>query len=188
MSHTTLADIDHRHRRRLLVASVLRIVVVTALLLALYALLPVGRSGGKAVAELVAGLVVFLAVIGWMVRRIVSDDHPELRAVEAFGIAVPALIVVFAYAYLSLAQANPANFSQRLDHVGAVYFTVTVISTVGFGDIVARTDATRLLVTVQIVLDLVLVAGIARTIVFATRIGIRRQHQAHAAGPTEPST
>ena len=34
-----------------------------------------------------------------------------------------------------------ANFSEPLDHVGAVYFTVTVISTVGFGDIVARTDS-----------------------------------------------
>jgi voltage-gated potassium channel len=39
-----------------------------------------------------------------------------------------------------------------MTHTDALYFTVTVFATVGFGDITARTDTARLLVTVQITL------------------------------------
>jgi hypothetical protein len=56
-----------------------------------------------------------------------------------------------------------------------------VISTVGFGDIVAKTDVGRLLVTIQILLDLLVVVGIARTIVYAARVGVKRQTSAKAA-------
>ena len=36
----------------------------------------------------------------------------------------------------------------------ALYFTVTTFSTVGYGDITAASEAARLLVTVQMILDL----------------------------------
>lgn len=54
----------------------------------------------------------------------------------------------------------------------------------GFGDIVALTDAARLLVTLQILLDLAVIAGIARTIVSAARVGVRRRE---ARGETDAS-
>jgi hypothetical protein len=41
-----------------------------------------------------------------------------------------------------------------MDKVGAMYFTVTVFSTVGFGDITAKTDLARTLVTVQMLVNL----------------------------------
>jgi putative transposase len=63
---------------------------------------------------------------------------------------------------------------------GEFYFTVTVMSTVGFGDIAAKTDAARVLVTIQILLDLVFLVAIARTIVFTVRVGVRRQQQTSA--------
>ena len=37
--------------------------------------------------------------------------------------------------YLSLSHASPAAFSERLDHTGAMYLSMTIFSTVGFGDI-----------------------------------------------------
>jgi voltage-gated potassium channel len=87
----------------------------------------------------------------------------------------PVLVFVFSFVYLSLSHANPNHFSEPLDHVRAVYFTVSVISTVGFGDIVPRTDAARLFVIVQMALDLILIVGIARSLVFAAKIGARRR-------------
>jgi voltage-gated potassium channel len=114
-------------------------------------------------------------LLGWQIRRILVATYPGLQAIEALALALAVLIVVFAYSYLSLSRANAGNFSEPLDHVTAVYFTVVTFGTVGFGDIVPRTDATRVLVTVQIVLDLVLLAGIARTIVFAAKLGARRR-------------
>ena len=67
----------------------------------------------------------------------------------------------------------------------AVAQGVTVISTVGFGDIVARTDIARILVCTQILLDLALLVGIARTVVFAARVGVRRREEGRAGAPEQ---
>jgi voltage-gated potassium channel len=189
MSPSSFEDLDPKRRRRLVLRSAMRIAGSTVVLMLVYALTPVaGRSGARALLELTVGLLVFAGLLAWHLRRIVRSDHPELRAAEALAVAVPILIIVFAFTYLSLSRANPANFSQPLDRIGAMYFTVTVVSTVGFGDIVAKTDAARVLVTIQILLDLVLVVGIARTVVLAARIGVRRQQSAKADGPGDAST
>ncbi len=45
---------------------------------------------------------------------------------------------------------DPATFSEPLTKSGSLYFTVTVFSTVGFGDITPVTDTARLIVSVQI--------------------------------------
>lgn len=49
------------------------------------------------------------------------------------------------------------NFSERLTHVDALYFTLTTFSTVGFGDIHPMSQGARLAVSIQIVLDTLLV-------------------------------
>ena len=67
-----------------------------------------------------------------MVHSIIVADYPEFRAIEALALAVPLVIIVFAFTYLSLSREHAANFSEPMDHVGAVYFTITVIGTVGF--------------------------------------------------------
>ena len=49
------------------------------------------------------------------------------------------------------------SFSQQLTHTDALYFTVTVFATVGFGDITAKTEAARLVVTGQMIIDLIII-------------------------------
>jgi hypothetical protein len=41
--------------------------------------------------------------------------------------------LVFAAVYLSLSQTSTTHFSEPLDHSGALYLTITIISTVGVG-------------------------------------------------------
>jgi uncharacterized membrane protein len=185
---TSFEDLDRAQQRRLALRSALRIVGSTVVLVVLYALLPAAsNSSAKTLIELIIGLAVFLGVLGWQVISILDAEHPEVRAVETLALAVPLLIIVFAFTYLSLAHAQASNFSEPLDHVGAVYFTVTVISTVGFGDIVARTDIARIIVCAQILIDLGLLVGIARTVVFAARMGVRRREEGRAGAPDRPS-
>ena len=43
--------------------------------------------------------------------------------------------MVFASTYFVMERVSAANFTQPLTRTGALYFTVTVFSTVGFGDI-----------------------------------------------------
>jgi Ion channel len=54
-----------------------------------------------------------------------------------------------------MAHTNPANFNTHpLTRTDMLYFTVTVFSSVGFGDITAASQLARLVVTARIVLDL----------------------------------
>ena len=103
------------------------------------------------------------------------SEHPLLSAVELIAFALPVLIVVFAFTYLSISRADAASFSEHLSRVDALYYTVSTMSTVGFGDISANSDAARILVTIQMIFDLALIAGLARLIVLAARTGLRRQ-------------
>jgi hypothetical protein len=136
----------------------------------------------RALTVLIACLLGFVALLGWQIYTILQAEHPELRAAEAFALAVATLIVVFAFTYLSIGHGRPASFSQPLNHIGAMYFTITVISTVGFGNITARTDIARVVVMLQIILDVALLFGIARTVVFAARLGVTRQRAERNSG------
>jgi hypothetical protein len=154
-----------------------RSVLTTTLLFVVYALIPVvAVTTVETILRIVAGLVLVIAVIGWEVRAILTAPYPWIRASQAVITAVTLIIILFALLYLGLAQAHPANFTQPLDRVSAVYFTVTILATVGFGDIAAHTDTARLVVTIQMVLDLALLAVIVRVFVWAARAGIARQH------------
>ena len=69
---------------------------------------------------------------------------PGLRAVEALALTAPLFLVMFAGVYVVVAQDNAANFStHELTRTDALYFTLTVLSTVGFGDITATSQSAR---------------------------------------------
>jgi voltage-gated potassium channel len=186
MATTSLAELDRQARRRALTRSMVRILASTVVLTVIYFVLPAaGKGGVAATVELIIGLVAFAGLMVWQVQRIMVAKHPELRAIEALAVAVPALIILFAFTYLSISHAHHAAFSERLNHIGALYFTVTTIGTVGYGDIVAKSDFARVLVTLQILLDLGVLVGIVRALIYAARVGVKRQ-QEQRGGAVQP--
>jgi hypothetical protein len=66
---------------------------------------------------------------------------------------------MFARIYLTRSRSDPASFGEVLTRTEALYFTVSVLSTVGFGDIHAVGQLGRAVVTVQMLFDLVFVAS-----------------------------
>ena len=74
-----------------------------------------------------------------------------------------------------MATNSASNFSQPMTHTNALYFTVTVFATVGFGDITAKTEAARLVVTGQMITDLIIVGLGVRIIVGAVKHGQQRR-------------
>ena len=56
-----------------------------------------------------------------------------------------------------------------------MYFSTTIFATVGFGDITAKSQAARVVVTLQMFLDLVILGLVARLVVNAVRIGKQRR-------------
>ena len=152
--------------------AVLRIVGSITVLVAVYYLLPLDHSStGTAVTILVIGLVVFVGLVAFHARAITRSPIPGVRAVEALAISVPLFLLLFASTYVVMATMSAGNFGGRLTHTDGLYFTVTVLSTVGFGDITAKSQAARLVVTGQMITDLVIFALAIKVIVGAVRRG-----------------
>ena len=163
---------------RVITRAVLRVVATIAVVTALYYLLPLDRSStGVAVTLLAAGLVVFVALVVFQIRAIIASPFPGLRAIEALASSVPLFLALFAATYVVMARLSPGSFTAPLTRTDALYFTVTVFSTVGFGDITAKTEAARLVVTGQMIADLVILGLAIKAITSAVRRGRQRQPQ-----------
>ena len=161
-------------KRGLLVA--LRVTLSLSVLFAAYFLIPTRSAGEKSdVPWLILDLVVFGAVVGLQVPAIIRARHPILRAVEAVAVVVPVYLFIFARIYLANSLHDESAFTQPLDTTSALYFTVTVFATVGFGDIVANTDGMRLLVTLQMLLNLAVFGLVFRLLISAARRGVARR-------------
>lgn len=172
-------------RRRLLWWVLVRSLAGVAILVALYYLLPWQDLRAVSVwRSLVVGLLILVAVILLQVRAIVASRYPGLRAVEALAVSAPLSLLMFASTYLILAQDNAANFStHQLTRTDALYFTVTVFSTVGFGDITATSQSARVFVMVQMVLDLVILGLGVQVYRGAAAAGRQRSQSAGGALP-----
>ncbi|HEY2224855.1 potassium channel family protein [Actinomycetospora sp.] len=163
------------------IATVLRSTITVVLLGWLYTVFPLRtRPDLVTLVELVLGLLALGVTAAWQIRGITRSPWPALRAIEAFAMTVPLFVVLFSAAYVVVDGSWPGSFNQPLDRVAALYFTMTVLATVGFGDIVAVTTAARLLVVGQMVLDLVLVGLVVRAMLDAVRRG--RERTARAQG------
>jgi len=155
--------------RRIALAT-LRAATSTAVLVALYYLLPLDRDATWAsVATLAVGLAALIALVIFQVRWILSSPFPGLRAVEALATSIPLFLLLFASTYFVLERLSSGNFSQSLTRSDSLYFTVTVFSTVGFGDITPKTELARLLVTCQMVADVIILGLAVKVIVGAVK-------------------
>lgn len=165
-----------RQRRRVLVGCLLRSAASVVLLTGLFYLAPLERGFGVlTVALLVLGLALFGGLVAWQVGAITHAEYPRLRAIEALATAVPVFLILFAVSYFLLAEEVPQSFSEPLSRTDALYFTVTVFATVGFGDISPTTGVGRALTTVQMIADLIVVGVVAKVLFGAVRIGVRRR-------------
>lgn len=154
----------------------LRSVAAVTLLVVLYYLAPLDRApdAGAALA-LAAGLLLFLALVVHQIRAITRSPYPRLRALEVLVTAVPLLLLLFAAAYVLIEQGHRGSFSEALSRTDAVYFTVSVFATVGFGDIVPVTRSARVVATVQMLFDVVALGLLAKSIIGAAEAGVRRR-------------
>ena len=174
-----LADLDKSQRRLAVVRSGAIIVLAWAVILGAFFVVPIGRQSGlREVVRIGADIALIGALVAWQIRRISVAALPELRAAEALGIVVAIFLVAFSGIYLSMSHHGAANFTQPLDQTRALYFTITVFSTVGFGDITPRTDPARLIVAAQMLLDLALIGAGVRLI-----LNVAKARVAPAAGP-----
>ncbi len=173
--------------RREVIASVVRALLTTAAMVWVYFELPFDNpSSLSSVTLLACGLAVFVGLLSWQVRSVIQSNQPRLRALETLATAVPFFILLFASTYLLIAHADSQAFNEPITRLDAVYFAVTVFATVGFGDIVARSETARAFVTVQMVGDLMVIGLGVRLVISAVQVGLWRRAQ--EAEPAEVPT
>lgn len=177
----SLSDRERRRARRALLGSA----AVSLAAFVAYFAVPVPLSAvSDASLILLGGIVGMTLLLVWHVRSIVRSPYPRVRAVAALVTTASIFLVLFATAYFVMSQTDPDSFSEPLSRLDSLYFTVTIFATVGFGDIVATTNLTRVAATVQMVADVILVGAVARVLVVAARRGVARHEQRAEENPS----
>ena len=184
----SLQELAPARRRRLIALGLLRALSAIVLLVAAYYLLPLRNiSDAKSVVLLVVGLLAVIVIVTWEVRAILKADNPGVKAVEALALIAPLFLLLFAAAYYLIERHTPSSFSDPLSRTDALYFTVTTFSTVGYGDITAKSEGARVLVMFQMFADLIILGFGLKVIFGAVQMGRQRQPSGPAASSSAPA-
>lgn len=156
---------------RLPVRKLVLMVFTVVVPMAVYFVLPLDDELGKVLA-LVLVVVAAASLIPISIRQaglVLRSEDPLFDAVRCIVSAVVFLIVAFSAAYYVLGTGYDGEIHGIETKLDAVYFTVTILATVGFGDITAEGQVARGLVTAQMVVNLAVLAVALRVVSWALK-------------------
>ena len=185
MTGPLMGDMTPRERNKLLAAAAARALLTTALLVLLYYIVPVQErlQLGSGLRLLVL-MALFVTVLAWQIKRILNAKQPGIRAIEALATTVPLFLLLFAFTYFVMSVNGTGHFSQEpLTRTDTLYFSVTIFSTVGFGDITATSQSARVVVIIQMILDLIILGVGINALTHAAKVGRQRQSAARDTDP-----
>jgi voltage-gated potassium channel len=131
----------------------------------------------------------------WLVVRTVAHearvDDAEIR-LDRLLLAAVAGVICFALTDYVIARGDGTQFAGLRTKTDGLYFAVTTLATVGFGDVHAQGQLARQVVTVQMVFNLVVLASAARVLIrgisrrsrTSRRTGIRSEGVVPVRGQT----
>ena len=168
-----VAELDRRQRRRNLSGRCWRSVLTGALLLGIYYLIPfTDRTSGESLTRLVVGVVAFAGVLAWQLHQVRRDDLPGLRAIQALGVTIPFFLAGLRRPLPLPLPGLDGSLQRAAEPHRRPLPVITLFSTVGFGDITPETDLTRILVSIQMLLDLVVIGAVVRLLAYAAKTGV----------------
>jgi len=168
------------------VVSVLAVIIATVI----YFVVPVPRPNHHSTWVLLfcLGTALLGCLIALTINRLLHADE-EVRA-GGLIVLLCVTVLFFSWADASLATL-PGQFADMHNRTDALYFNVSTLATVGFGDVHATGQLARAAVTLQIVFNLVflgaavaLISGILRARASRRRAG----RQLAKPGETEPGS
>jgi voltage-gated potassium channel len=160
------------------------IITFAGLIVAYYAV----PSGAASDAAFAFGLIFTAAaviVLGW---AITGQVRRQLRggsdvAIQSLLTLLELVVVVFAYGFFRLEQSRPGEVAGLETRTDALYFTVSTMTTVGFGDIHANGQVARVMILVQMGFNIVFVGALASIVSGQVR---RRTGRPPEAPETDP--
>ena len=158
---------------------------LTGVVVAYYAI-PVGEVPSRWDILLASvGLLAGLGVLVWVTVRQLrvlekyQAGDPTVR-LDVLALVIFVVVPLFALGYFALEQGDSGQFAELQTKTDALYFTMSTLGTVGFGDVHATGQLARVLVTIQIVFDLVFVAALVS--VLTTQFRARAAERRSAGG------
>jgi voltage-gated potassium channel len=143
----------------------LSLVGMVSLILLAYFIIPVENQAQR---DIVWRAVVALLALGLlaagMIRLLQVHAEDNERRIEGLILGIVVVVVFFSFGYYLLARHNPHQVAGLHTRIDALYFAVTTLSTIGFGDVHASGQVARVLVMVQVVFDLVFITAAARLV------------------------
>lgn len=178
-------------RQMLLVGlqTVLRLVVGFAFIVWLMSLAPRSPQDSMIYPVCVAilGSLLYAVFFTRQLRGVYKARYPTLRAVEALILTATMFLAIFAMVYVMISLADPDAFTEVLDSFNAYYYALTVLATVGFGDIAPNSVPARSVTMVQMSLDIAFIAVLIRVMGGAAKKAlVQRAAQEAAASVAEP--
>ena len=143
----------------------IRLVLTVVGLLVAYFAFPVGFAAGPAVVGISLALTLAgLGLIAWtMVVELGHVRQGQLsRSPQALAMLLVLLVVSFSLTFFLLELASPGQVEDLDTRTDALYFTLSTMATVGYGDVHAEGQAARALVCAVIAFDVVVVASLVR--------------------------
>ncbi|KAF2415742.1 hypothetical protein B2K11_18770 [Microbacterium sp. B35-30] len=173
MAESPTRELTRSERRRFVLRGLGRAMLMTGALVAAYFVLPIEWIAAVPVpVVLIVAPLILLVVSVWQIRAIMRSDQPGLRGIEALGIIAPLYLLLFAATYFLMALDKPASFTaDPITRMDSLYLTVTIFSTVGFGDISAASQTARAVVTIQMILNLVVLGAGVKLLTGAVKRG-----------------
>lgn len=171
------AQLSKREAAITVALSLIRAFVTVAAVLVFYAWLPSdGVSAGPGVLLVAtATMVAWGCIVAALMFRIGKKPNALIRLASGLLSIIVLLVAAFAQLDLIVYDGDPGAYSQPLTKSAALYFSMTVTSTVGFGDIVAVSETARHLVTLQMLINMVFLAAAIKGITGAAQIS----HKSH---------
>jgi voltage-gated potassium channel len=153
----------------------LRLALTMLALLVVYYAAPFSALGSIQRAATSLGFTaVGVVALGWAITAEVRRQLAGVSSTRIPGLFMLLGLVVFVFAlgYYLLESTAPGQMSGLETRTDALYFTLSTLGTVGFGDIHAEGQMARALASVQIVFDVVFVAALAATLTGKVRAGM----------------
>jgi len=159
-------DLSRGEHFRLIGESILRIVIGFAVIWVALSFVPEtpGVEMAGPIIVVLACIVVYIWYFRRQLKKIKRSKFPQLAAVEALILIATMFLAVFAAIYVMESTTDVTAFSEPLDHFTAYYFALTILATVGFGDITPVTSPARATAMVQMAIDIAFIAGLVRII------------------------
>jgi voltage-gated potassium channel len=168
----------------------LRLGLACGLALFLYFVVPVSpRLPAEAIVlralAAVAALAILAFAILWQVR--LTMEHGLDRRVDGLVVSLVIVVLAFALGFYLLNAQDPEQLEGLATRVDALYFTMSTLTTVGFGDVHATGQSARIMVVIQMAFNLVFVATAAAVLSARVRAAATKRLETRIAAP-EPSS